>query len=288
MGLRKNKEQGQAFVEYLLLLIIVLVLGFGLFYQFNSAFRQYLAGEGGLFGKSGYLECLVRSGQLPFATNLPADQEKCSLTPMEDFHKMKPKISGGLSGGGGSGLSGSSNSGSGNGSNSSANQGGSPASDGKPSGRTVPASAADSGGGAFKGLSKDPNQSGAGTRAGNKSTNESYTGSDKVSSANGGGGDGGQDSSDSLRPRFFADQKLGSGGTVKSASGKAIPASERDLKSKDLIDAEAKQKRKLSMQDDEPFTFGASLRWIAIVLIIFFILFFVGTQLIAISRGQKR
>jgi hypothetical protein len=282
MGLRKNKEQGQALIEYLLLLIIVLVLGLGAVYQFNSAFRQFLAGDGGLFGPGGYLECLVENGLLP-------GTDQCPIMPMPDYRKMKPRISGGLQGnglnGGGSTSTGNASS---NGTSNNQSQG-SAGSGETPSSRNVPATSADGRNGAFKGFTNNPNQ-GANGGGKNKAgqTNDGYTGSDKVSSGSASGEASSSDAAGSLRPRNFEDERLAAATKAQSSASKDVPATERDTKSKALLEAEQRAKRKVAASQDEPFTFGRSLRILAIILILFFVIFFVGTQIIAISRGQKR
>ncbi len=53
-------ESGQALVEYILLLMIVLLISVGLLYQFNRSVRSYV---NVFFGE--YVACLIASGQLP-------------------------------------------------------------------------------------------------------------------------------------------------------------------------------------------------------------------------------
>lgn len=55
-----KSNQGQALVEYLLMIIVAVALIGGAVYQFNDAFRKYLQSY---FGE--YLACLLETGELP-------------------------------------------------------------------------------------------------------------------------------------------------------------------------------------------------------------------------------
>jgi hypothetical protein len=57
---RMNRQSGQAIIEYLLVLVVVIGLILGLGYKFNSAFRAYVDS---FFGK--YVSCLLETGELP-------------------------------------------------------------------------------------------------------------------------------------------------------------------------------------------------------------------------------
>ena len=62
-GKRFRNQSGQTTVEYILLLVVVVSIGFGLLTSFNLAFREFARG---LFGTDkGYFVCLLRSGELP-------------------------------------------------------------------------------------------------------------------------------------------------------------------------------------------------------------------------------
>ncbi len=56
----KACEQGQAVLEYILVLIVVVSIVLGVLYQFNDAFRNFLQSY---FGD--YLTCLLETGELP-------------------------------------------------------------------------------------------------------------------------------------------------------------------------------------------------------------------------------
>lgn len=57
---RYHSEYGQAIVEYILVLAVVVLLVLGLAYQFNASFRVYLDN---MFGN--YIACLLETGELP-------------------------------------------------------------------------------------------------------------------------------------------------------------------------------------------------------------------------------
>ena len=67
------------------------------------------------------------------------------------------------------------------------------------------------------------------------------------------------------------------------------PATEEDIKSPRLVAAERAKKRALQNQDlSADFSFGKVLKYLIIFFIIFAILFFVGSQIFAISRGGRK
>lgn len=55
-----TRESGQALVEYILIMMIVVLISVGLLYQFNRSVRDYI---NVFFGE--YISCLIASGQLP-------------------------------------------------------------------------------------------------------------------------------------------------------------------------------------------------------------------------------
>lgn len=55
-----KQQAGQAIVEYVLLLVVVVGIVLGAMYQFSDAFQQYVAGY---FGD--YLACLLETGEMP-------------------------------------------------------------------------------------------------------------------------------------------------------------------------------------------------------------------------------
>ena len=59
---QKNRvrEKGQAVIEYLLILILVVSIILGILYQFNDAFKKFI---NGYFGD--YIACLLETGELP-------------------------------------------------------------------------------------------------------------------------------------------------------------------------------------------------------------------------------
>ncbi len=88
-------QNGQAAVEYVLILVVTLLLGFGLAYQFNRGVRTF---SEEFFGN--YIDCLLRSGELP---SLGAETDAECVIP--EFSYQARNIASG-SGGGGNGNAG--------------------------------------------------------------------------------------------------------------------------------------------------------------------------------------
>ncbi|MBX9766618.1 MAG: hypothetical protein K2X47_05045, partial [Bdellovibrionales bacterium] len=58
--MKSINQKGQASIEYVLVLVIVIMIGLGIVWKFNSAFRQFASSY---FGQ--YLDCLLANGELP-------------------------------------------------------------------------------------------------------------------------------------------------------------------------------------------------------------------------------
>lgn len=72
-----RSRQGQAVLEYLLMLFVVVSLGYGIVYQFNTAFRSFAENY---FGA--YLECLLEVGELP---SLGSSQQSICESEFQPF-----------------------------------------------------------------------------------------------------------------------------------------------------------------------------------------------------------
>ncbi len=252
------------------MLFIAILLILGLVYQFNDAFRQYLnawfrSDDGG------YLFCLIQNGYLP------GESENCPL-PQFNLQNGK-KIAGGLGGtgaasgsGGNSGGSGG-NSGGGSGGLGSFNSGGRVREGGS---SLVPAN--------IKGVGAQNGQGGAGTGGSTGDTGFSSSGS--VIANNRGFGSRPSRSGGRYVPTDSADDET----TPQSKSkNQTIPATERDLKAARVVAAENARRKRLQEQDlDTTISFGNVFKYAAIFAIIFALIFFIGSMLVAISRGGRK
>ena len=99
-----SDQSGQGVLEYILILVIVVAIAFGVLYQFNGAFAKWAVSY---FGS--YLACLMETGELPGIGGSEGDRGECSqLYANFTFTKgipYQPPGSGGS--GGSSGSSGS-------------------------------------------------------------------------------------------------------------------------------------------------------------------------------------
>ena len=100
----KARQAGQAILEYILVLVIIVSLILGIMYQFNDAFKNFLDNY---FGD--YIACLLETGELPSLGGSGPTSAEC-ISPYANFSLASGNAPGGTSGNG---------SGSGNGSSSS-------------------------------------------------------------------------------------------------------------------------------------------------------------------------
>lgn len=95
---KRQCQNGQAIIEYILILVVVVSLILGLGYQFNSAFRAYVTNY---FGN--YLACLLETGELP-VLGANSGGGTCSAQFYRAYNPSDgqplPGIGGGGSGGG--------------------------------------------------------------------------------------------------------------------------------------------------------------------------------------------
>ncbi len=264
-------QSGQALLEYMALLLVSVLLICGIVYKFNDAFRQYLDAWFGP-NESGYLYCLIENGLLP------GESDTCTL-PKFNLNNGK-SLAGGTgeksgAGGGGAGGKGGGRGGSGGGSLSgdrysrggglvpySANKGSS-----NEHGGAGGKGGAEKGAGASGGSTGDLDFSNVGRQKG------SQNGNGKLSDLRG------------ARGSIPVGGDLGSG---KVQGSQNVPATERDLNPARFVSAEKKRSQKIFQDVDASFSFGKVLKYIIILIIGFSILFFVGSQLVVISRGNKK
>ncbi len=88
-----KKNSGQATIEYILLIVIILALILGPLKQFSQAFNAYIDA---LFGKGNYIACLLETGELGGQSSDPNSSCLASLNA-----NIKTALGGGGGGGGG-------------------------------------------------------------------------------------------------------------------------------------------------------------------------------------------
>jgi hypothetical protein len=278
---KKLNQKGQALIEYVMLLFIAVLMVIGLVYQFNDAFRQYL---NAWFGSNeGYLFCLIQNGYLP------GESENCS-PPTFNLKNGKKLAADGIGGGGSSknGAGSGSTNASGNGS------GGSNAGNGG------------SGGGGGGGRANERGSSGSLAPANLTAMKSNAAASGKGGSEGAGGstGDDGFSSGGGLAPGAFGSRQssrrnsryipYGSdddddSGSHSRASTVLAATSEKDIRAARLVAVENARKKRLEDADvNATVSFGNVIKYVAIFVLVFSLIFFIGSMLVAISRGGRK
>jgi hypothetical protein len=273
-----KKQSGQVLIEYIALLCVSVLIILGVIYQYNDAFRAY---TNAYFGKEGYLYCLIQNGLLP------GESDICS-PPSFNINNGKG-LTGSINGEGGGTGSGAAKGGAGGKVGSGVGVGGTSLSGDRfaggggliPFGGGAGGSGAKGAGGADgKGAGKN---GAAGAAAGGTGDLDFSNVGRQQGAANGSG----KLSKIRLRRGSLGDD--GDSGTGKVQGNQNVPATERDLNPARFVSAEQKKRLQTHYQDvDASFSFGKILKYIFILIIGFSILFFVGSQIVAISRGKRK
>jgi hypothetical protein len=286
----RQNQSGQAIIEYLLILIVVIALVLGLAYQFNSAFRVYVTNY---FGN--YIACLLETGELP-SLGANGAGGRCGAEFGRSFNLAdgRPLVGtgGGGGGGGGGGTAGPGDragGGGGRGSSSSSGSGGggggSPADGGAGSGGPQTAASY------FNRRGRPPR-----TAVGNASGSEekSYTGNTEAGKGRGRrvgevNRDTGRVTRSTLDRRFISTDELEQRSNEKQTTTKAgETGSTGGLRPKRLS---YEAKRSVAAANDvevEEFGFGKMLRILMIVLIIIALVLLIGGQLLQISKSWEK
>ncbi len=269
-----KNHRGQAALEYLLLIVISLgVIGGGL-YQFNSAFRDYAQQ---LFGQEGYFACLIEEGLLP------GDESPECLSPSFDLNSAKKaRFSENTISTGGGGRNSSANKSPSKTETEFAANGNSP---------TLKGQTKESGGGSIPTNSRD----GIGVKLSQKSPSTQLLATNKKDAPN-----TGNMGNSSTEAGFLDSLTQGGQGTrnipLNEADGvkggqtsktETIPTNERDLKTSRELAAEKIKKKKLA-EVNSNFSFGNILKYLIIGALLFSIIFFIGSQVVAIGRSRRR
>jgi hypothetical protein len=270
---RRNRQSGQALLEYILILSIILTIAGGVLYQYNSSFRAYARA---LFvGEESYLACLIREGVLPGVENAVCDDFK----PQYNFANGKPLRfqTSPLSGVPPANPAGNQ---AGGGANSAAAQAAAGAGRAGEVPGGVPFSSRDGIG--FKTATKTAAAAGQGR---GRRGADPYTGSNEFSSQAGGEqvqGGSGDGRGRSVPIRSTSEEDLG-----REKAGAKVPLNERDLKTGREIAAEKARKKGIA-DEESGFSIGNFLKYLIIIALAFSIIFFVGSQFVSISRGSRR
>ena len=262
-----NSSGGQAIVEYILILVVVVGMALGVVYQFNSAFKSYIQNY---FGE--YVACLLETGELPIIDASPGDSGVCSqLFKPFTLADGKPLIApGGSTTNPGSDSNSTGSREAGRGGNSGTNSG-----NFSGSSRFGGSGGSGSGGSSQKGDKKD----------------SAYTGSTNAGGYGGGYSATNKKLDTGLKYRVdnkfaFEDEK---GGKEKRSSATVT----RSTSSQDDRSARrAKLKRKEASKDsgeggEVGFTIGNFLRYLIIAAIVISLVFFLGGQMLQVSKSME-
>lgn len=271
-----RSQSGQAVVEYILILVVVVGLILGGVYQFNDAFKVW---ANNYFGD--YLTCLLETGELPIIDAAPGDSGICNQLfktfSLADGRPLGTKPGDGGGGGSESGKSKSSDAG---GAKEGAYSGGG-------------GSGSGSSGSNSKMSSHFGGQSSAGSvvqKNGKGGDKDSYTGSTAAGSyGSPGGGGGGSKGNPQVRQRidnrFAFEEEKEERQKAKSSSTSRATASEAQAKSR--IKMHARELKKNTLEQDKPFTFGNFLRFIIMAAIIIALVVFIGGQMLQVGKSME-
>lgn len=290
---KSSSSQGQAIVEYILLIVVSITLVIGVATKLITPLRDFMQNYAGA-----YVECLLETGDLPsFLTTNP--NSECTIEKMKAVGLLD-STSGG-SGGSGGGGSGGQTSGNSNASNSNRSNGSSNTNGGSGSG---------SGSGSSSGSSRGPQPS-QGSNTGADSGNE--TGSSSSSSSAGGAGEdkdakksnslSSGDSSDSggLKtyqndygsgitgvvsvPKEMQQNGLQSGSSQMVKSGQSQVDELRQSSFSAPFNEKPEPKKGLDLESGMGFNWGMYLRYFIIGGIILALIIMVGTQLNSLRKS---
>ncbi len=271
-GRPTRNESGQAIVEYVLLLVFVVAIIGGILYQFNDAFRLY--SNAWFVGQESYLACIIKNGILPDGES---DASVDCTKPKFDLASGKPIIKDG------GGLGASPN-----------DPTKSPkAKDTKISIANTGTSSGDRGsssGSSYVPFSKSDSKKLGGGPVGKDGGSKASTGNNGVSSINVTGNQDGEGGRNSDGLSYYGGTKYkGTEDSSRERTATSVPVTTRDMKStRELAAEKAKKKAKGGDDSGMDFSFSNIVKLLIIVALIFGIIFFVGSQVLAVSRSKNR
>lgn len=275
-GLRSN-QSGQAVLEYILVLVVLVAIILGGLYQVNTAFKVWAENY---FGS--YLSCLLETGELPALGGGGSAGACDEIYEPYSFDKGRPLLA--------------SNSGSGGNNSSSSSSSKASQSPSDSASSSAQAGVRDSSGGSSGSSQINPSsrfmagrRSGPNNEVGSskKASGTSYTGSTdgSIPMSFFNNGDNG---------RFrVANQEIGLDFSMdKERERKQLKTAEGIKKSDDVSQDRARKKAnpmrapaaKTQLTDDQGLTFGSYLRYILIAVIIIALVLVVGGQLLQASK----
>lgn len=265
-----SKQSGQAIIEYILVLLVVVSILMGVMWQFNDAFRKF---SNSYFGN--YLACLLEVGELPALGGSSSGQCSAEYEPFDPRNGESPTGRYGDSDGGGGGEN-PRGSDDGSGGSSSSGSGGSSGA-AESSGRF---------GSNYSGASREgrPASVVIGT-----AKEDVYTGSTEASNGKARGGSGPRSTRVELVDQSggvidpFEQRKI-KGAPV--AIGKTAEATSAKAK-KQKVEINRKVASSDSEEDDTEMGFGGFMRWLLIAAIIIAIVFFLGGQALQIGKNWE-
>lgn len=271
-----RSTSGQAIVEYILILFVIVGIALGVVYQFNDAFKKWSANY---FGE--YVACLLETGELPIIDNAPGDSGICSqlFKPFSLADGVRLKSSGSSGGGGGSsgGGTGSDKSGAGNG-------GGS-----REVGRSGSSSSGSFGRGGSRGGSAGLGDKNSKNRkSGEKDT---FTGDTSAGGYGGGYSATNRKLDVGLRQRvdkrFAFDVDKEAPESRKTASVTKSKSGEDGGIKRSKIKGKKHAGNTTDTEDGAPIGFGNLLRYLIIAAIIIALFVFLGGQALQISKSME-
>lgn len=271
-----SSTSGQAIVEYILILFVVVGIALGVVYQFNDAFKKWSANY---FGE--YVACLLETGELPIIDNAPGDSGICSqlFKPFSLADGVRLKSADSTGGGGGSG-SDKGGPGSGSGSREVGRNGGSSGSGG--------GSGSFGGGRGRGGSGRLGDKAAKGKKSGEKDT---FTGDTSAGGYGGGYSATNRKLDVGLRQRIDkrfafetereAPETRRTASVTKSKSGEDGGIKRAKIRGKKLAG------NSTDTEDGAPIGFGNLLRYLIIAAIIIALIVFLGGQALQISKSME-
>lgn len=277
----KLNQAGQAVIEYILVLLVVLSICLGIIWQFNDAFRQF---SNSYFGN--YIACLLELGELPALGGTTSGICASEYEPF-DISKGRPRKGGDFNPDGGDS---DDDSGGGGRDRNSDGDSGSDGSGGDVAGSGSGGARGTDGVGRFGRFGANSSGRPASVVIGTVKKDDAYTGSTESSSKN-------TNRSSTVRRQETLKLVDQSGGVIDPFENRKVKEASVTI-SKDTSNQTLKPKkarvditRKVAnvdmKKDDSKFTLGDFLRYLLIAAIIIAVVIFIGGQALQVSKSWE-